>query len=339
MGNGEVRIGLIGAGRMGADHARRIHERISGAELVAIGDPDPERAHEVAASTAARAVDNPGKLIASPDVDALVIASPGSTHEPLLLAALERGLPVLCEKPLTPDAESALKIVTAEASTERRLIQLGFMRRYDMEYTQLKRTLAGQELGAPLVLHCTHRNPVSPPEFTSDMMIYDSVVHEFDTVRWLLESEIKSVSVNAPRSSTRAPDDLVDPQLVTIETLDGTVAQVEIFVNCGFGYQVRCEAVCEAGTARVGDDSGVITCRDSAWGGSITADFRERFHQAFDSEFQQWADAARRGGVDQTAANAWDGYAAAASCEAGVRARGIGTRVPISLAERPDLYA
>ncbi|MEV4644509.1 Gfo/Idh/MocA family oxidoreductase [Saccharopolyspora sp. NPDC049357] len=334
----QLRVGLIGAGRMGADHALRLHERISGVRLAAIADPDLDRAQQVAGGFGARATADAFEVIDDSAVDALVIASPGSAHEGLLLAAIERGVPVLCEKPLTPDAKSSLRVVEAEEARGKHLVQVGFMRRFDAEYAQLKRLLDAGELGAPLMLHCVHRNAATPPGFTSEMMIYDSVVHEFDTARWLLGSEIAAVTVRAPKSSSSAPDGLLDPQMVTIETTSGALVDVEIFVNCGFGYQVRCEAVGERGTALIGADGGPLVHRSGHWGGTISDDFRDRFGAAFDREFQRWVDAAHRGGIDPNAATTWDGYAAAAACEAGVQAQTTGTRAEVDLAERPDFY-
>ncbi|GAA2786505.1 Gfo/Idh/MocA family oxidoreductase [Saccharopolyspora taberi] len=339
MSDQDLRIGLIGAGKMGADHAVRIHERISGARLVAVGDPDVDRARQVADGAAARAEHDPFAVIDASDVDALVIASPGVVHEPLLLAAIERGVPVLCEKPLTPDSKSSLRVVEAEEARGKHLVQVGFMRRFDPEYVELKRMLDAGDLGRALLLHCVHRNASTPPGFTSQMMIFDSVVHEFDTARWLLDQEIAAVSVRWPRSSAAAPEGLIDPQVVTVETTGGVLVDVEIFVNCGFGYQVRCEAVGEHGTALVGADSGPVVHHGGRWGGNVTADFRDRFGTAFDQEFQRWAGAARQGGVDPAAAGAWDGYAAAAACEAGVLAQTTGARTEVELADRPGFYA
>jgi myo-inositol 2-dehydrogenase / D-chiro-inositol 1-dehydrogenase len=339
MSDQDLRVGLIGAGMMGADHALRINERVGDARLVAVGDPDLDRAQQVADSTGARVHQDPFEVIAASDVDAVVIASPGVVHEPLLIAAIERGIPVLCEKPLTPDSESSLRVVEAEVARGKHLVQVGFMRRFDPEYVELKQLLDAGELGRTLLLHCAHRNATTPPGFTSEMMIYDSVVHEFDTTRWLLNVEISAVSVRWPRSSALAPENLIDPQVVTIETTSGVLADVEIFVNCGYGYQVRCEAVCEQGTALIGDSGGMITHHSGRFGGTVPADFRGRFGAAFDREFQRWTHAARSGGVDVAAASAWDGYAAAAACEAGVKAQASGNRTEVELVDRPDFYA
>lgn len=338
MSDNELRVGVVGAGKMGADHVRRLDARTSGTRLVAIGDPDLEQAkHAASGIDGCRTERDPMAVIGDSEVDAVVLATPGITHEPLLLACVERGIPVLCEKPLTPDSKSALRIVEAEQARGTKLVQVGFMRRFDPEYVDLKTLLDSGEFGRPLLMHCTHRNSSTPPGFTDEMMVFDSAVHEFDTTRWLLDEEIAAVTVRHPRPSASAPAGLSDPKLITIETVSGVLADVELFVNCGFGYQVRCEAVCEHGTALAGASVGVFSHNGGRWGGTVTKDFRDRFMQAFDLEFQRWADAARRGGID--GASAWDGYAAAAVCEAGLEALGSGCRTEVDMAAKPGFYA
>ncbi|GGX69649.1 Gfo/Idh/MocA family protein [Streptomyces hiroshimensis] len=335
---GILGVAVIGTGRMGSDHVRRIDEVISGARVAAVIDVDGERAEKAAAgipgcaahTDAAAAMDAPG-------VDAVLIASPGPAHEAALLDALARDLPVLCEKPLTPDAAAALRVMDAEVRLGHRRVQVGFMRRYDAEYVQLKALLDGGALGRALMLHCRHRNVATPPGFTEAMMINDSVVHEIDATRWLLGQEITAVSVVKPAPSAAAPGGLSDPQLVILETSGGAVADVEIFVNCGFGYQVQCEAVAERGSARLGDAHGLYVNAAGRWGGAVAQDYVDRFRDAYDREIQHWVDATRRGVTEGP--SVWDGYAAAAVCEAGVRAQSSGTRTEVDLAPRPPLYA
>ncbi|MGW7729624.1 Gfo/Idh/MocA family protein [Streptomyces canus] len=330
-------VAVIGTGKMGADHVRRIHEVVSGARVSAVVDVDAERAKNIAARVdGCTAYTDPASAMAAADVDAVLIASPGPAHEAALLQAFEHDLPVLCEKPLTPDAASALRVVEAEQRLGRRRAQVGFMRRYDTEYMKLKSLLATGQLGRPLMLHNRHRNAASPPFFTSSMLISDSVAHETDVTRWLLGHEITAVTVLRPTPSANAPDDLQDPQFVIFETDGGALADVEIFVNCGFGYQVQAEAVCERGTARVGDGHAMVTNMAGRWGGTIAQDFVERFADAYDREVQAWVDATRRGEV--TGPSVWDGYAAAAVCEAGVRSLNEGGRMTVELVERPALY-
>ncbi|MFE9444716.1 Gfo/Idh/MocA family protein [Streptomyces sp. NPDC006602] len=333
----ELGVAVIGAGRMGADHVRRIQQVTSGARVAAVVDVDAERAKTVAARVdGCTAYTDPASAMAAADVDAVLVAAPGPAHEAALLAAFEHGLPVLCEKPLTPDAASALRVLEAERKLGRRLVQVGFMRRYDAEYVRLKALLGTGQLGRPLMLHNRHRNVASPPGFTSAMLISDSVAHETDVTRWLLGHEITAVTVLRPTPSASAPDALQDPQFVVFETDGGAVSDVEIFVNCGFGYQVQAEVVCERGTARVGDGHAMVTNMAGRWGGTIDQDYTVRFADAYDREVQAWADATRRGEV--VGPSVWDGYAAAAVCEAGVRALAEGGRVEVDLVEKPALY-
>ncbi|UQI43606.1 Gfo/Idh/MocA family oxidoreductase [Streptomyces sp. HU2014] len=330
-------VAVVGTGRMGADHVRRLDAVISGARVTAVVDIDGDRAKGTARGLAGcTAYTDAAAAMAAPDVDAVLIASPGPAHEAALLAAFAHDLPVLCEKPLTPDAAAALRVMEAETRLGHRRVQVGFMRRYDAEYLRLKALLDGGGLGRPLMLHCRHRNVGTPPGFTEQMMINDSVVHEIDAARWLLGQEITAVTVLRPRPSAGAPEGLGDPQLVLLETAGGAVVDVEVFVNCGFGYQVSCEAVGERGAARLGDDHGLYVTAAGRWGGEIAQDYVVRFEDAYDRQVQRWVDATRRGETEGP--SVWDGYAAAAVCEAGVRAQATGARVTVELAARPALY-
>jgi myo-inositol 2-dehydrogenase / D-chiro-inositol 1-dehydrogenase len=331
----DLRIAVLGVGMMGADHVARITSRISGARVAVINDYLPEKAQEVAASVpGARMAADPFDAINADDVDAVLLATPGPTHEKQLLACLEQGKPVLCEKPLTTDSASSLEVVRREAALGTPLIQVGFMRRFDPEYQQLKMLIDGGELGQPLVMHCAHRNPAVPPSFDSAMVVRDSLVHEVDVTRFLLGEEIASVQIIKPMPNRGAPRGLQDPQIAIFQTVSGRHVDVEVFVTTGVAYEVRTEVVGELGSATIGLDVGLV--RKSApgtWGGRITPSFRERFGTAYDIEIQRWVDAVRSG-VNVDGPTAWDGYAAAAVCEAGVRSLESGERVDVELAER-----
>ncbi|MEW1639649.1 Gfo/Idh/MocA family oxidoreductase [Streptomyces sp. NPDC093801] len=330
-------IAVLGTGKMGADHVRRIGDTVGGARVVAVADPDGERVKAVADRVeGAAAFTDPAAAVAAPGVDAVLIASPGPAHEEAILHALGRELPVLCEKPLTPDPEGALRVLEAERRLGRRLVQVGFMRRFDAEYERLKELLDGGGIGRPLFLHCRHRNAASPSFFTSDMLIGDSVVHEVDAARWLLGQEVTAVTVLSPTPSSAAPEGLRDPRMVLLETSGGAIVDVEIFVNCGFGYQVQCEAVGESGSARIGDGHAMVVQSGGRWGGEIAQDFTTRFADAYDRQVRRWVAAAARGRVDGP--DAWDGYAAAAVSQAGLAAARSGVRTEVRLVERPELY-
>lgn len=135
----------------------------------------------------------------------------------------------------------------------------------------------------------------------------------------------------------RSRNDGPPPQLVVFEMSGSVLADVEIFVNCGFGYQVRCEAVCESGTMRIGDSGGPVIQHAGRWSGVVTQDFQSRFAHAYDREVQFWLEAVRRGEADGP--SAWDGYAAAAASEAGLEAQRSRQRSEVRLVDRPALYA
>ena len=334
-----VRVGVIGTGMIGQDHIRRITEVIPGGRVAAVTDVDLDRAGQVAAGLPGARVHPTGQdLIADPGVDAVLVTSWGATHEEYVLAAIAAGKRVFCEKPLAPTAAGALRIVEAEMAAGRRLVQVGFMRRYDAGYNALKDTLDAGQVGAPLVMHCAHRNPSVPPYgFTTDMIISDSAVHEMDLVRWLFDEEIAATSVLRPRPTSKAAQALQDPLIVLFEMASGILVDVEVFVNAGYGYDIRAEVVGEAGTLALADAGGTTVSRQGQRSGRVPADWRERFGRAFDAEFTDWLRAVAAGTT--TGPGCWDGYAAAVVTDRCLHALSTGERVTVPVPERPDFYA
>jgi myo-inositol 2-dehydrogenase / D-chiro-inositol 1-dehydrogenase len=337
MADRDLRIAVVGAGMMGGDHVARITQRISGARVAAIVEPDEARARAASANAPDAVVRGDiRQALEQDDLDAVLIATPGQFHEPVLLPAIEAGVSIFCEKPLTPDSDSALRILEAEQKLDRPHIQVGFMRRFDAEYVALRQLIASGDAGPLLLMHCAHRNPAAPPGFTDAMLITDSVVHELDVVPWLAGDRIVAVEVRKGRRNELAPAGLHDPQLVLIELASGVIATVEIHVSAQFGYQVTTEAVFDHGVAAIGATAGLKLWRDGRWGGVEHMTFKTRFGAAFDTQIQRWVDAVRRGAID--GASAWDGYLAAAACEAGVAAQQSGRRVEVTTVARPAFY-
>jgi myo-inositol 2-dehydrogenase / D-chiro-inositol 1-dehydrogenase len=332
-----LRIGVVGAGQMGRYHIERLAGGVPDAEVVAISDVFIEGAKQVAEQVGARAYSDGHELVADDRVEAVLIASPGFTHEEFTLACLATDKPVLCEKPLAPTIDACVRVLEAEAAKPRRLIQVGFMRRYDDGFRALKAAADAGRVGRPLLLHCRHRNAEVPPGFTSDMMITDSVVHDIDVTRWLLGQEIVAATVFKARPSSLAPEGLQDPQMVMLETADGVLVDVESFVTCRFGYDIRYELVGESGTLALGEHAGVQVRAEGGHHGPIPADYRERFGDAYQNELEEWVAGVLRGEI--TGPSAWDGYATTAVAEAAVESQAKGGRVAVELVERPALYA
>lgn len=333
-----VRIGVIGTGMIGTDHTRRIGEVTTGAAVVALHDYIPENARKLQAAHAPDTTifDSGEALIASDTVDAVLVCSTGSTHEQYVRAAIAAGKPVFCEKPLATTADAAKGIVDAEVAGGRRLVQVGFMRRFDQGYNMLKRTM-NADLGAPLMIHACHRNPAVPDHYVTPMAIHDTFIHEIDTFRWLLDDDFVSAQVIFPRKTRHAHDKVADPQIVLLETSRGVRIDCEIFVNCRYGYDIQCEIVGEEGTARLPDPMAIATRKDARLGQLILTDWKDRFRAAFDAEIQDFIDRVPGGTVGGP--SAWDGYVAAISSDACVAAQDTGGIVEIALPDRPALYA
>jgi myo-inositol 2-dehydrogenase / D-chiro-inositol 1-dehydrogenase len=332
-----VRIGMIGPGGMGQAHIDRIHTVIAGGRVVAVSDVDEVRAKEVASRIDGTAYASSAQLIASDEVDAVMICSYGPAHEVDVLAAIAVGKPVFCEKPLTPTAEAARRIMEAEEAGGRRLVTVGFMRRFDRSYRQMKALLDSGELGETLMVHCAHRNATVPENYTWDMAINDTAIHEVDTMRWLLGEEFVSARVDKPKKTSLRFEHLQDPLVLILETESGVRVDDEIFVNCQFGYDIRCEAVAEKGTVSLADQNAVEVRDGSGHRNSIARDHNDRFWGAFVTEVQEWISAVARG--EHTGSTSWDGYAAACVCDAGVRALTDDGVVEVEMIAKPDFYA
>ena len=333
----EFRVGVVGAGMMGADHVKRITSTISGARVSAIVDPDEARV--------ASALENaPGAVgytrvedaLEAGAVDGILIATPGFLHEQVLLPSLEAGLPILCEKPLTPDPESSWRILEAEQATGRHLIQVGFMRRFDPEYRQLRDLVETEDAGELLMLRCAHRNPSVPESYVQEMLINDSVVHEFDVVPWLSGSPIISLEVKHARRNRLTPERLKEPILVLMELENGVLVDLEMNVSIQFGYQVTTEAVFDSGIARIGEAHGLQLWHQGRSGLAEHADFTTRFATAYDNQVQTWVDAARQGTI--AGPSAWDGYRVAVACQEGVASLLDGKPRTLDIPKTPAFY-
>jgi len=332
-----LNVGVIGTGKIGQEHIRRLTETLAGARVVALSDADSARAQEVAARLPGASVYAAGEeLIAAKDVDAVVVTSWGATHAGYVIPAIKAGKPVFCEKPLAATESDCSAIVDAEAQFGRRLVQVGFMRRFDPPYAAMKETIQKGAIGLPLMFHSVHRNASSPAHFQATMALTDTAVHDIDIARFLLDDEPVAITVRAPRGNRRAGG-VADPLLALIDMHSGALVTIETSLHIAYGYDIRGEVIGESGTVSLAEQSDVVIKTNGAFSGRVFPDWPERFCPAFDAEFRAWIAAAGKGGA--AGPSSWDGYVATVAGLAGVKALGTGAREPIELRERPSLYA
>ncbi|MGL4311568.1 MAG: Gfo/Idh/MocA family oxidoreductase [Paracoccaceae bacterium] len=331
-----IRLAVIGAGIMGSDHARIFAQEIPGARVQVVCDASEPRARSLAELVAATdVIADPEAAIARADVDAVVIASPDFTHAPLSLACIKAGKPVLCEKPLSQSADECSKVMTAEMASGRRWVQLGFMRRYDQSYAEMKSALDQGRVGRALMMHNFHRNVETPAaDFTGAMAITNSAPHEFDVVRHVLGTEYTAISAFQPQRS----DARVAPVVMVLETAAGQLVTIEINNNAAYGYDVRAELVGETGSVQLA--APLFSRLDAGLKQSAVydADWRARYAEAYRQQNKDFLQFVQTGAFPARASNCWDGYAAACVAEAGVRALAAGQRMALEMTERPAFY-
>jgi myo-inositol 2-dehydrogenase/D-chiro-inositol 1-dehydrogenase len=320
---------------MGADHARTLVSQVPGTVLQVVCDTNAALAAKLGEETGARdSASDPVAAIRRPDVDAVLIASPDATHASLTLAAIDVGKPVLCEKPLAPTSAECLAVVTAEERAGRRLVQVGFMRRFDPAYAEMKKLLKSGKLGRPLMFHCFHRNVSAPAFFDAGMAITNSAPHEFDIARWLLDTEFAAISVFRPEAVN--PDTPGSPVFMVVNTRTGELVTIEVNNNAAYGYDVRGELVGEKGSVSLRSAAACAIDAGLAESRPYPSDWRPRFADAYRLELQAWIGSIRT--AKPAGASAWDGYAATAIAEAGVASLTEKRAIPIDLPEPPSIY-
>ena len=331
--SGTVRIGVIGAGRMGAAHVETLARWVPGAEVVSVYDLDLDRAKSIADTVGALPASSAESLITDDAVEAVVVAAPDPLHEELALACLAAGKPTLLEKPIATSLVGARNVVAEEVAAGRRLLQLGFMRRFDPAYLALRAAVLGGEVGLPRAVHCLHRNVESHPSATSDGVLVNSAIHEFDCVPWLLDDRVDAVTVFAPKVAT---GELQDVQVAVLELAGGAVVTVEVSVNARYGYDIHTEVVGTTGTVSLTPPYGLSYRRESVEGRHVDADFVGRFTDAYRIELAAWVDGVRTGVLPGP--SAWDGYVANAVAFAAVESLHSGGRVEVPVEAVPALY-
>lgn len=332
----ELKIGLVGTGAIGRTHIERINNKLSGAKVIACADANVDFCKSVAEKYGLKAYATGEEMIADPEVEAVVVTTLDPFHEQYVMAAIKAGKYVFCEKPLAPEADACRRIVDAEMAGGKQLVQVGFMRRYDPGYRQLKEAVQSRTYGEPLLLHCAHRNPSVDENYDTPMAVENSMIHEIDVLRWLLGEDYATAEVRFAKDTRRTHAKLRDPQIMILTTKSGVRIDVEAFVNNGNNYEIKCEVVCEDAVLNLPEPSNIQVTANASKGIAIHKDWSTRFVEAYNTEFQEWINATKAGRVDGP--SAWDGYVGQVTAKAASKARDTQTIVEITYEEMPDFY-
>ncbi len=293
-----LNVGLIGLGRLGRVYARDLSSRIAQTRLTAVADTDGVLAGQLAAEfEVPQAYEDPRRLIADPDVDAVVIVSPTHTHRDLVKAALAANKPTFCEKPPAISLADATDMAAAVERTGT-FLQMGFMRRFDPGYASAKRQIDEGRIGRPVVFKATSRDPFPPslayanPKSSGGIFI-DMGIHDFDLARWFM-GEIESVQAIGAT--------LVFPELATVGDRDNVIAMlafadgrlgvVDLTRNGVYGYDITTELLGTEGTIRVGyiRETPVLVMTPNSVAHDTVPYFMERFERAYTLQLENFAE-------------------------------------------------
>ncbi len=333
-----LRVGVVGAGGMGARHARNLLRSADAVRVVAVADADVQRAEKLAAECGGARVFQDGReLVAHPEVDAVVVASPDPTHAGYVLACVEAGKPVFCEKPLATRAEEARAIVDREVAAGRRLVQVGFQRRYDGEFRRLRQALGEGAVGRPFLYRLWHRNVRA--SFSPDnnaAVLVNAAIHDLDEIRWLSGQEVEVVhSVVGCSVDPSLGPGIYDLQLIQLGLRDGALALVELNLSAAYGYEVGVEVCGDRGSLTAGLPGGVVVRSSGRCGTRVPADWLERFDHAYAAEAVAWVANLRSG---RPWPHAWDGYVSLRLAEACADCLATARPVRLAVETPPPLY-
>lgn len=334
-----LKIGIIGCGAIGREHIKRLSGKLQGSRVVAVCDVFQESAEKAAALVTENEVTvytDIQAIVADPNVDALVVTSPGFAHKEPVMAAIKAGKPIFCEKPLCTTAVDCKEIVDAEIESGKHLVQVGFMRRYDKGYNQVKDMIDSGDFGDPLLLKCTHRAIEVDETYTTEMAVTDTAIHEIDCLHWLVNDDWESVQVIMGANTKHAHSKLRDPQVMVMQSKRGITAVVEVFVNCKFGYDINCEVVCEDGSIHMPAPSFPIVRKDGKLSTNIEMNWINRFIDSYDVELQDWINNAAK--FEVKGPNAWDGYMASVTADALLASQKSGAVEKVNFGETPEFY-
>src|SRR6266699_2342578 len=319
-----LKMGVIGLGRMGQLYARLLATRVAGAHLYAVAEVDEQALARIVNEFAApRTFVDAHELMALPELDAVVIATPTNTHRDLVIAAAGASKAIFCEKPLALTLEGTHAALTAVERAHVPL-QVGFMRRFDAGYRRAKSLIESGQIGYPVTFKALSRDPFCPRlEYAhpaqSGGLIVDMAIHDFDLARWLMGSEVERVAAEGTTLVCKNLESVgdIDNALINLRFVNGALGNVEVSRNAFYGYDIRTEILGSEGAVMIGvhQHTPVMLFTRAGAQHDVTPYLMERFGDAYGAQLQHFVDCLNS---DQSpSVGATDALAA---CEIGIAA-------------------
>ena len=297
-----IKIGVIGLGRMGRLYTRMLATQINGVHLLAVADVNERARSEVADELDVPYVfADPYKLIAYPELDAVIITTPTWTHHELVIAAAEGGKAIFCEKPLALSLEHTRLALDAVARA-RVSLQVGFMRRFDAAYQKAKAMIDGGQIGYPITFKSIGRDPFCPEPAYADPvksggLILDMAIHDFDLARWLMNSEVERVTAEGSILVCKVLESVgdIDNAVINLRFVSGALGNIEVSRNAFYGYDIRTEVLGSEGAVMIGvhQHTPVLLLTRAGAQHDVKPYLMERFGDAFRTQLQHFIDCLR----------------------------------------------
>jgi myo-inositol 2-dehydrogenase/D-chiro-inositol 1-dehydrogenase len=330
-----VRIGVLGAGRIGALHVRTLHAHPAVKEVL-VADLNADRAREIAGPLEAEAVPSIDDLFAA-DLNGVVVATPTSTHAKLLSRCIDAGLVTFCEKPIALRVDDTREVVE-RIKASGRVVQVGFQRRFDPGYRRARRLIESGSLGRVYTFRMAGHDPQPPPPAyveTSGGIFRDLHIHDFDITRFLFDAEVAEVYAAGAvlGSEMFAKFDDVDTTAIVVRLDDGTLGVMTGMRHNAAGYDVRVELFGAKDSVSVGlDEQTPLTSLQPdapSFAEPAYPDFFARFEEAYRAEMEHFV-AVVDGTADTpcSAADALEALRIAVACE-----RSLDEHRPVKIAE------
>lgn len=295
-----VKVGIIGAGRIGRVHITSITTRVPNAEIKTVADPflTEETADWAKSMGVKKTVRDYKEILEDPEIDAVLICSSTDTHSPISIEAIQAGKHVFCEKPIDHDVEKIMEVIRALEGTKIKY-QVGFNRRFDHNFQALQAAVAQGKVGAPQIIKITSRDP-EPPGIdyvkVSGGMFLDMTIHDFDMVRFLAGCDAEEVYVQSANLVDPAIGEAgdVDTAVITLKMENGAIAVIDNCRKAVYGYDQRAEVFGSEGMAAISNDSQsnmVISNTRGVTGEKPMFFFLERYMDAYGKEIAAFIDA------------------------------------------------